>query len=608
MTMLERFIRFRLPNIKWVLILTLTVTLLLSFGAIRYASSGSHDGRYLTIPPLSPSSNFRDLVLVVHGYESDPETLSGMSSIVKQTMPNALVLVPRYNCGRFSNADPYHIASELEDAIVKLDARHNFTSITLLGHSIGALLVRKAYVWGHGLTEDRPGFPTTKHSWVDKVQRIVLLAGMNRGWSISPRASKMHLGELLGIWVGKRIGQLTGTGRLILSAERGAPFVADLRVQWIRLARGESGPQVKPVIQLLGDDDNIVSVADSMDLTASKDFIYLPVVGATHAGIVQERDAIAGALADPIDSLRAKTQNISNEDQTVEEVVFVLHGIRDFGSWTEALRQEIERRARSTDRRVVVVTSKYGYFPMGRFLLYGARQTNVRWFMDEYTEVIAQYPRARISFVGHSNGTYILAKALETYTTLRVHRVVFAGSVVRGAFPWRKYSALSGEPARVDDLRNLMASSDWVVGVFPGLYELVGESTRALGLSPGHFDIGAAGFRGFQETVGPHDNVMFIKGGHNAAIDVGDKARHSAISDFVLDGSDEHFKQANDPGKPSIVIDWLSRLCWVVWLALLLIVTWAGRQTRRRAMHFGYSGGVAVSAFLIVILLILYTV
>ena len=47
------------------------------------------------------------------------------------------------------------------------------------------------------------------------------------------------------------------------------------------------------------------------------------------------------------------------------------------------------------------------------FLLSAYRRKNVEWLMDRYTEVVARYPNATVSYIGHSNGTYLLAKALE---------------------------------------------------------------------------------------------------------------------------------------------------------------------------------------------------
>ncbi len=78
---------------------------------------------------------------------------------------------------------------------------------------------------------------------------------------------------------GKLIGRLTNTGRLIRQCERGEPFVANLRLQWLEAMRASDAPKrrLPTVIQLLGDRDDVVSTDDNKDVTVSKDFIWVPV-------------------------------------------------------------------------------------------------------------------------------------------------------------------------------------------------------------------------------------------------------------------------------------------------------------------------------------------
>src|ERR1700730_14380523 len=82
-------------------------------------------------------------------------------------------------------------------------------------------------------------------------------------------------------------------------------------------------------------------------------------------------------------------------DETIKHFVFVLHGIRDMGFWTHSLAKQIV--ATAPPGQVETTTASYGYFPMIDFLLRRERQKNVRWFMDEYTERMAKYPKARMS-------------------------------------------------------------------------------------------------------------------------------------------------------------------------------------------------------------------
>ena len=94
------------------------------------------------------------------------------------------------------------------------------------------------------------------------------------------------------------------------------------------------------------------------------------------------------------------------------------------------------------------------------------------------------------SYVGHSNGTYLVARALKDYPAARFHRIVFAGSVVRCDYDWLQISRpIPGETSelpRVDKVLNFTATGDWVVALFPkGL-----QPIKAI-------DLGSAGHDGF---------------------------------------------------------------------------------------------------------------
>ena len=145
-------------------------------------------------------------------------------------------------------------------------------------------------------------------------------------------------------------------------------------------------------------------------------------------------------------------KSIPQQDKSITDVVFIMHGIRDYGGWTRKFRAQIEELSGNFK----VVTPSYDYFPMGDFLIFPRRQKNVRWFMDKFAEFYAQYRDAKFSFVGHSNGTYIIASALQSYPTLRMHRIALAGSVIRRDYEWDNLV----QQGRVYQLRNDMAAFD----------------------------------------------------------------------------------------------------------------------------------------------------
>ena len=109
-------------------------------------------------------------------------------------------------------------------------------------------------------------------------------------------------------------------------------------------------------------------------------------------------------------------------DPAVTHGVFVMHGIRDDGYWTNRIAKRVKERA--ADNCVLKArTPTYGYFAMLPFVLPWIRRQKVEWFMDQYVGARAQFPNAEISFIGHSNGTYLAARALRDYDDARFKNI-----------------------------------------------------------------------------------------------------------------------------------------------------------------------------------------
>jgi hypothetical protein len=154
--------------------------------------------------------------------------------------------------------------------------------------------------------------------------------------------------------------------------------------------------------------------------------------------------------------------------------------------------------------------------------------------MDRYVDAKARYPNATFHYVGHSNGTYLAARALEDYPAARFQRIVFAGSVVRSGYAWEKRIV---ESRQVEAVMNYVASSDLVVGIFPAAF--------------GWFDLGGAGHTGFrdlqyrppgaavprvfQRQIGANTSyqVHFAHGGHGAGIV---ETQWDEIAKFIVNG------------------------------------------------------------------------
>jgi len=92
--------------------------------------------------------------------------------------------------------------------------------ITLVGHSIGGLLARYAYLAARG------GFGDAPREWASQVRRIVLLATPNRGLAISRLPVSMR-------W-GAAILATLSRGFTLEDVVQGSAFLTNLRVQWLR--------------------------------------------------------------------------------------------------------------------------------------------------------------------------------------------------------------------------------------------------------------------------------------------------------------------------------------------------------------------------------------
>jgi pimeloyl-ACP methyl ester carboxylesterase len=532
---------------------------------------------------LVQGSDSRTLVVVLHGFGG--KSRPGLIRLACTSFPNSHLIAPKYNGGpfaSFSNRSPYDIADIIEVAVNDAHLKHQYDRIVLIGHSMGGEVLRKVYLWGTGNEVDRPA-RRGAHAWVNRVERFVSLAAINRGWSTDPAPANMAWYRKLEFDFGLFIAKLTGTGKMIMSMQRGAPFVADSRVQWIEAARQNTGLKLPLLIHLLGTKDDIASMGDIKDVQVAKDFHFKSLPNTGHADIATALTDEIGAdgpltwrartildcVTLPLEQLSFDKTDGLIEDLSVRRIVFILHGIRDYDAWGMKLKDTIDEDLPSDTK---VLLPKYGYFPMAPFLLWQDRQEKVRWFMDYYTEVRAQYPHAeQFDFIGHSNGTYILSSALQNYQALKINDVYFAGSVVPQRYPWNELVRHN----RVSKVRNVVATNDWVVAYFPRFFEQIAEWKGANG-KLGALDLGAAGFRGFQESGGPSEvvkNIAFATGKHSVGVDIEDEDKLQALIRFGrvgLDSEQEYlFKKAfKDADNPDSFIDIVSNVSWLVWLSL----------------------------------------
>lgn len=490
------------------------------------------------------------LVILLHGYTLSVKRYLSLKEVIESSYPDAKLLIPPMDMKLLSMADPNDIVANVltiidkawEDAIANREAVEELPKVIIIGHSAGAVIARKLYVVACGenpeATFENHYLQKTTRAWAAQVDRIILLAGMNRGWTISHQLyNKTALLCRVGIFVGN-IFSFLGSTPFAFQIRRGAPFITQLRLQWLEMLQQADHKKVgnAPIIQLLGTKDDLISPEDTIDMVTGNNFIYLEVVESDHLSVLKMKQGPSGhkrsaifttALTADVEELR-KTQvvpadpNFLQPDDSVTDVVFVIHGIRDTGYWTQKVARRVKAMGDKVGRKYATETSTYGYFAMLPFLFSVARRKKVAWLMDQYTENKALYPKATFSFMGHSNGTYLMAKALKEYPICRFKHVVFAGSVVPTNFNWSTFI----EEKRIGKLFNLVATEDSVVAMFPKSFQVCRLS-----------DLGSGGFDGFTDEHAAAYQIKFIKGGHGAATEeiFWDGIAHFIVHGEVLD-------------------------------------------------------------------------
>jgi pimeloyl-ACP methyl ester carboxylesterase len=584
-------------------------------GVLLAFASGAPTAKELIVArtAIERGSDGRALVVLIHGYTLDGDSLKKVQATIRRVkgLEGADFVRPDMPVSLLSTASSSRITAELlaaiDDAWRSRDAAGRpYERIVLVGHSMGALFARKLYVAAAGENPEAPFDAELKKElaalgaspveavrpWACSVERIVLLGGMNRGWSISHHMSLLKAAQMqVGVAVGHVVNWITGRPPTIFNIRRGSPFITELRLQWLAMlehgdgSRGatrerqeqtkecarKDGEPVKRAgnavtVQILGTIDDLVSPEDNIDLVTGRDFFYLEAAASGHRSVIEMDDTAAGverqrtllaAFADAAE-LEARPRMVPalEPDRSVKHVVFVIHGIRDEGHWTRKIAYRAELAAHD---RVATVTSSYGYFPMLSFLRPGARQEKVEWLMDRYTEAKAMYPEAAFHYVGHSHGTYLLAKALEDYPAVRFDRVVFAGSVVNRGEKW-----LNLLRTRVSCVVNFVATADWVVAFFPKALQTVGIQ-----------DLGSAGHDGFGTASRecpliepPH---TYIVGGHAAALH---EAMWDSIARFTLTGVLDPPPRELQSATQENLVAWPAKVSPLIWIAIAALLAW----------------------------------
>jgi len=458
-----------------------------------------------------------------------------------------------HKCCWYSLVKAKNLAIDLRAAIDQAwTEAGGFQEIILMGHSLGGLLVRQAYLLGLGVDDEtkRPS------DWARHVTRLVLFAAVNRGVNcIDPKGSAAIRLRLSG-WSYRVIPILRRL--LVYDVLRGSDFVTNLRIQWIRQLH-KMGSTTPTIVQLLGTKDDLVNRQDSIDIEQFPTAWHVDVPEATH-GDLHRLDKvknsagryalIRSAILDPEPMGGDNRKDISGP----AKVIFVLHGIMaNNWTWVQDIADLIAKR----DKEVKVIKGTYGYFSALKFALPTTRKQNLFWFQDQYTERLAQNPNTEFRFIGHSNGTYLFGHSLRFIPGMSFEKVVLAGSVLPPDFPWREM-VLKGQ---IKHLRNLRSNRDFPVS-------FLCSALRGLGMR----DVGPGGFEGFRyDEPSVKEESFWYDGGHSRPLD---KEYLNYIVSYILDDEDE--TTSNNIGLTREVPFMYKRFPrtapWIVRLSLLLLL------------------------------------
>lgn len=551
----------------------------------------------------------KTLVYIIPGYRSTAQSMRDVIETAKDCYPDSDVICPTLAIrSNFKFKRATQTLVEQIDAIDRLYQENNYEEIIIVGYSIGALIAQRILIEAGGVDarwtdkEDQQENPFAsmleprlngvdlKRDWARKVKRLVLIAGMTKGWSTDITENRVQ------IWLW-RMGAL-GCHLVpffkpsIFDYRRGGPFVVQTRLRGLKF---EPAPdQDLQIVQLVGSTDGLVSPTHSLDMLSdeiSSTFKLVEVPYSNHrnikwfsagahktskrqrAQLAKRREIVAAALCgnDAVLSAHEITRNDLTDELTTphcedtKDIVFVIHGIRDRGYWTKKIGARIKRVALKAGKKFATRTPSYGYFPILPFLLPWYRLGKVEWLMDQYADVKAAYPDATMHYMGHSNGTYLCARGLRDYPAVRFQHIMFAGSVVHPNFPWIKLM----DAGRVDKVFNAPATADIVVAFFP----------HALRWFSWFFDLGGAGHVGFRNDQNDPrlfqldrrgetpDHMRFMIGNHKSARE---ETHWDEIAEFIVNGTPPDIDNEDYAEKQSLMTRGLAGAGTVVFPLFLI--------------------------------------
>ena len=508
--------------------------------------------RFFKIPRLIvrayngiPRESSNHLAVIVSGIRSPKLLMTKATRVIAEALPEADVLKLRVNRAMFSNADPNEISAQIGGLIAAQYARkfkatgNNYEKITLIGHSVGALWLRKAVLNASaGFGIDRPGLTnkvaTHDAQWRTKLDRIIMLSGINGGFD------RRH-----NVWVniGTFALEFMGIGKLALAMERGQPFVETLRLEWMRLTRTPFAAKAPFSVQLVGDADWVIPSDNDIDLEAqigtqsNNNHCVIDVGGASHLSIldmalIEDADLLlqsrrAYIFVDAltlshkqlqIRSLKPLATDVDAERQRrskIKRVIFVYDDNKNPDMWIETIPFAVKRVLGERDD---IEVSRESPAPLSRFSFllnyFGRREAALRWWNAKHTQLKSDFPNATISVIAIENGTWIIGQSLQENRAMQLQTVFLSGSILPRGFDWDRIV----KEGRLGIVCNTLANQNIFAAVIGGFFQWLNANiplvngTRILSLG----DSGIIGFNWVSAKMG---EIAYISGPQSALLE-----------------------------------------------------------------------------------------
>ncbi len=194
--------------------------------------------------------------------------------------------------------------------------------------------------------------------------------------------------------------------------------------------------------------------------------------------------------------LHANTVLKTEPTDSIEEVVLILHGIRDLGSWQTRVKQQLE-----SCEKIKAFTVKYGRYGLLQFVfpkfVFDFSKAPLQKVRREIQNIKSTHPTAKISVIAHSFGTHLLTQLLLGDPHMIVKRVLLCGSVVDRDFEWESVRLQIGnasDPAKEKFILNDCGNGDkWPVLAKSIGYGAIGTNGAGSVLVTDRFHVGKHG-------------------------------------------------------------------------------------------------------------------